>query len=369
MERSFLDYAMSVITARALPDARDGLKPVHRRILYGMYAGGLRPDRKHQKSARRGRRRDGQVPPARRPVDLRRAGPHGPGLLAPLPAHRRPRELRLPRPQRPAGGNAILLDVQDAGAAWPTGRRVGSASSCRARRRTPRSTSTSRSSTATATRSRATKFFHSRRPPDAAAAHREGFEVTGTHNHPVLCLESVARRADAAVEAARRGRARHARRDLASRRTTTAGSRPQDELDAAFLAGAMGRRGLRRHRDSVGLQQHGPASTSTRCVDAFDASSVGGATSTPEQLPVGQDAARARRPATPKRARTVDACRARPEHKSADKRIPEFVWHAGLDVKQAFLQALFEGDGCVLVPRARTPCRSRYSTRSEQLAP
>src|SRR5947199_5855113 len=51
MERSFLDYAMSVITARALPDARDGLKPVHRRILYGMYAGGLRPDRKHQKSA------------------------------------------------------------------------------------------------------------------------------------------------------------------------------------------------------------------------------------------------------------------------------------------------------------------------------
>ncbi len=51
MERSFLDYAMSVITARALPDARDGLKPVHRRILYGMYDFGLRPDRKHQKSA------------------------------------------------------------------------------------------------------------------------------------------------------------------------------------------------------------------------------------------------------------------------------------------------------------------------------
>ena len=51
MERSFLDYAMSVITARALPDARDGLKPVQRRILYGMYDGGLRPDRKHQKCA------------------------------------------------------------------------------------------------------------------------------------------------------------------------------------------------------------------------------------------------------------------------------------------------------------------------------
>jgi DNA gyrase subunit A len=51
MERSFLDYAMSVITARALPDARDGLKPVHRRILYGMYEQGLRPERPHKKCA------------------------------------------------------------------------------------------------------------------------------------------------------------------------------------------------------------------------------------------------------------------------------------------------------------------------------
>src|SRR4051794_27635608 len=51
MERSFLDYAMSVITARALPDARDGLKPVHRRILYGMYDLGLRPERSHKKCA------------------------------------------------------------------------------------------------------------------------------------------------------------------------------------------------------------------------------------------------------------------------------------------------------------------------------
>src|SRR3982074_3955788 len=51
MERSFLEYAMSVITARALPDARDGLKPVQRRILYGMYEDGVRPDRQHKKSA------------------------------------------------------------------------------------------------------------------------------------------------------------------------------------------------------------------------------------------------------------------------------------------------------------------------------
>ena len=51
MERSFLEYSMSVIVSRALPDARDGLKPVHRRILYSMFDQGLRPDRPHSKCA------------------------------------------------------------------------------------------------------------------------------------------------------------------------------------------------------------------------------------------------------------------------------------------------------------------------------
>jgi DNA gyrase subunit A len=52
MERSFLDYAMSVIVSRALPDVRDGLKPVHRRILYDMHVQGYRPDRAHVKCAK-----------------------------------------------------------------------------------------------------------------------------------------------------------------------------------------------------------------------------------------------------------------------------------------------------------------------------
>jgi DNA gyrase subunit A len=51
MKQSYLNYAMSVIVARALPDARDGLKPVHRRILYSMYAEGYTHDKKHKKSA------------------------------------------------------------------------------------------------------------------------------------------------------------------------------------------------------------------------------------------------------------------------------------------------------------------------------
>ena len=52
MERSYLEYAMSVIVGRALPDIRDGLKPVHRRVLYAMYELGLTPDRPYRKCAR-----------------------------------------------------------------------------------------------------------------------------------------------------------------------------------------------------------------------------------------------------------------------------------------------------------------------------
>ncbi|HKF50998.1 MAG TPA: DNA gyrase subunit A, partial [Candidatus Acidoferrales bacterium] len=51
MKKSYLDYAMSVIIGRALPDVRDGLKPVHRRILYAMYDMGLLAGRKRSKSA------------------------------------------------------------------------------------------------------------------------------------------------------------------------------------------------------------------------------------------------------------------------------------------------------------------------------
>lgn len=52
MQRSYLDYAMSVIVGRALPEVRDGLKPVHRRVIYGMYDGGYRPDKGFNKCTR-----------------------------------------------------------------------------------------------------------------------------------------------------------------------------------------------------------------------------------------------------------------------------------------------------------------------------
>lgn len=51
MKKSYIDYAMSVIVSRALPDVRDGLKPVHRRILYTMHEAGLTPDKPYKKCA------------------------------------------------------------------------------------------------------------------------------------------------------------------------------------------------------------------------------------------------------------------------------------------------------------------------------
>src|ERR1700676_356583 len=63
MQRSYIDYAMSVIVGRALPEVRDGLKPVHRRVLYAMFDSGFRPDRSHAKPARSGTARMGNYHP------------------------------------------------------------------------------------------------------------------------------------------------------------------------------------------------------------------------------------------------------------------------------------------------------------------
>ena len=106
MRVSYLDYAMSVIVSRALPDVRDGLKPVHRRILYTMGEMGLSRHELVPQVRRDRRRGDGQVPPARRRRPVRRPRPARPGLLDALPARRRAGQLRLGR-RRLRGGDAL----------------------------------------------------------------------------------------------------------------------------------------------------------------------------------------------------------------------------------------------------------------------
>ena len=70
MKTAYIEYAMSVIVGRALPDVRDGLKPVHRRILYAMYEDNLTSGQAVQKVRHLRRRRAGPVPSARRRVGL-----------------------------------------------------------------------------------------------------------------------------------------------------------------------------------------------------------------------------------------------------------------------------------------------------------
>ncbi len=107
MQRSYIDYAMSVIVGRALPLVEDGLKPVHRRVLYSMGENGFRPDRSYVKCARVVGDVMGNYHPHGDSLDLRRAGPAGPAVVAALPADRRAGQLRLPG-QRPARGDAVL---------------------------------------------------------------------------------------------------------------------------------------------------------------------------------------------------------------------------------------------------------------------
>lgn len=94
MQSSYIEYAMSVIVGRALPDVRDGLKPVHRRILYAMYEDGLTSDKAFKKSATCVGDVLGPLSSARRRVGVRRARASRAGLLHALYARRWPRQLR-----------------------------------------------------------------------------------------------------------------------------------------------------------------------------------------------------------------------------------------------------------------------------------
>ena len=95
MKDSYIDYAMSVIVGRALPDVRDGLKPVHRRILYSMYESGLTSDKPFKKSATCVGDVLGKYHPHGDSSVYDALARPGPGLLHALPPHRGPRQLRL----------------------------------------------------------------------------------------------------------------------------------------------------------------------------------------------------------------------------------------------------------------------------------
>ncbi|HUS61163.1 MAG TPA: DNA gyrase subunit A, partial [Acidimicrobiales bacterium] len=188
MERSFLEYAMSVIVRRALPDARDGLKPVHRRILYGMHELGVRPDRTRMKCARI----TGEV--------MGKFHPHGEGsIYDALVRMAQPFSLRHPlidfhgnygSPDFPAAAQRYCV-VGETRVRLADGRtvRIDELACVEAdsevdidvkvldRRGSPVV---------------ASKLFHSGEHPVFRVSTPEGYEVTGTANHPLLCLEQIA---------------------------------------------------------------------------------------------------------------------------------------------------------------------------------
>ncbi len=106
MRGSYIDYSMSVIVARALPDVRDGLKPVHRRVLFGMQELGLASNRAYKKSARIVGEVLGKYHPHGDSAVYDTHGPHGAGFLAAVSARRRAGKFRFGR-RRLAGGDAV----------------------------------------------------------------------------------------------------------------------------------------------------------------------------------------------------------------------------------------------------------------------
>ena len=186
MRSSFLDYAMSVIVSRALPGRA-------RRPEAGAPARAVRHARGRpaaepavQEVRDDGRQRDGPLPPARRPGDLRHARADGAAVLAALPARRRPGQLRLDR-RRPTSGHEILPRRRHASRdAERDAPRFAISFRTRSRTRTP--TIDLEVLDRLGRPVHASKLFHSGEHPTLRLRTREGYELTGTHNHPVLCL-------------------------------------------------------------------------------------------------------------------------------------------------------------------------------------
>lgn len=190
MQRSYIDYAMSVIVGRALPEVRDGLKPVHRRVLYAMFDSGFRPDRSHAKSARSVAETMGNY------------HPHGDAsIYDTLVRMAQPWSLRYPlvdgqgnfgSPGNDPPAAMRYCVTADTLVSLPEGKSVRIADVVPGA--LPHSDNTielkvlGRHGTAAI----ADRLFHSGDHQTYTVRTSEGHEVTGTPNHPLLCLVDVA---------------------------------------------------------------------------------------------------------------------------------------------------------------------------------
>nr|WP_309227518.1 MULTISPECIES: intein-containing DNA gyrase subunit A [unclassified Micromonospora] len=359
MQRSYLDYAMSVIVGRALPDVRDGLKPVHRKILYAMFDSGYRPDRGYVKCSRV----VGDV--------MGQFHPHGDSAIYDaLVRMAQPWSLRYPLVDGNGNFGSPGNDPAAAMRYCLTGdARIRTADgTVRIGDVVPDAASSSETDIELKVRDRngdlvrASKFFHSGEHPTLRLRTREGYELTGTHNHPVLCLVDLAGvptllwKLLAEISPGDR---------VVLQRTVPdeIGYPMLEHVEAAVLAGAF---------VSEGWVSEGRAGFNNvdreffvRVLAAYDLA-VGGSRYVSERVIASgsllhefdvQDV-------TALRASLLGELVG---VRSAEKFVPEFVWQGPAAVKRAFLQALFEGDGSSsLLPRHTI--QISYSTRSERLA-
>jgi len=360
MQRSYIDYAMSVIVGRALPEVRDGLKPVHRRVLYAMFDSGFRPDRSHAKSARSVAETMGNYHPhgdasiydtlvrMAQPWSLRYPLVDGQGNFG-SPGNDPPAAMRYcitgdAMVRLPLGQSVRIRDVI-------AGARPNSDNSIELK------VSDRHGNPVTATR-----LFHSGEHQTYTVRTAEGYQVTGTANHPLLCLVDVA-----GVPTLLWKLIEEIRPDdyVVLQRTAPVEFGPADWHDAleALLLGAL---------ISEGYVSEGRAGFAnldrdyfTMVVGAYDAA-VGGKRCVSERTIMSgsrQHTLDIYNVTALKRSRLWEMVGQR----SADKAVPEWLWHAPAAVKRVFLQALFEGDGsCSALPR--NTIQVSYSTRSEQLA-
>ena len=361
IEDSYLEYAYSVIHSRALPDARDGLKPVHRRILYSMHEQGHRPNTPYVKSSRV----VGDV--------MGKFHPHGDTAIYDAMV-RLAQDFSMNAPLIDGHGN---FGSPDDG---PAASRYCVVGDTRIRLADGRSARIADLVDLPADSEadvdfevldkdgkavRASKVFNSGVHPTIRMTTKAGFSLRGSENHLVLCLEApmgVPVFQWLRLDEVRPGTVVCVARNAWSDVVPTAREHMLGVLGGAWVSegwASENRAGFNNTDDDFfGEVLH-----------AYD-QIVGGRRHVSERR-TRRDGRLVRELDVQDRAGGMDAFRASPlaefiGHQAREKFVPEFVWQGGWGVKRAFLMAAFEGDGGVRV--ALDGCTIQYSTCSERLA-
>jgi DNA gyrase subunit A len=357
MQDSFLEYAMSVIVSRALPDVRDGLKPVHRRVLYSMWDSGIRPGTPYRKCSRvvgdvvgwfhphapeavyDSLVRLGQDFASRHPL----VDPQGNfGTVDDPPAAMRYCVVGETRIATPLGTTRIDSLADDVAPESDTSVDVKILD-----RR--------------ANLQVASKLFHSGTHETFAVRTREGFEITGTANHPVLTIQRVG---DVPVLIWKTiGELADGDRVAIARRYAPTDGSSGLRHDEAMLLGAWVSEGFVSDGRAGFNNTDGWFFTVVR--DAYRDIVGGRFYESERQLPSGATIFELD-------VHNLDALNESilgefVGVRSADKYIPDSVWNASTAVKASFLAALFEGDGSSS-NLGRNTIQIAYSTRSDRLA-